>query len=66
MNVLYVHLKRNQNLNITLSPKAGGSFGKEVLFSALKLVANAVFPRWSFLIVVMEKEGNAKREKDEM
>lgn len=33
-------------------------------FSAMKLVAKTVFARWSFLIVVIEREGegNARRE----
>ena len=65
MNVLCIHLKINQSLNVTLLPKAVGSFGKEMLFSGLKLVAKAVFPRRS-LTVATEKEGNAKRERDEM
>ena len=62
MNVLCIHLKINQSLNITLLPKAVGSFGKEMLFSGLKLLAKAVFPRRS-LTVVMEKEENARRER---
>lgn len=61
MNVLCIHLKINQSLNVTLLPKAVGSFGKEMLFSGLKLVSKAVFPRRS-LTVATEKEGNARRE----
>ena len=63
MNVLCIHLKIKQSLNITLLPKAVGSFGKEMLFSGLKLLAKAVFPRRS-LTVVMEKEENARRERE--
>ena len=63
-----VHFQINQNLNVNLSSKAGGFFGKEELFSATKSVAKTVFPRQFFLIVVIGKEGNgnARRKKNEM
>lgn len=60
--MLYVNFKINKNLNVTLSPKAAGSFVKEVIFSATRSVAKTAFPRQS----LKEGEGNSRRENVEM
>lgn len=41
----------------------GGSFVKEMVFPAVKAVSKAAFPRQSFLIVVIERQGMGTLEE---
>lgn len=46
--------------------KLGALFGKEMVFSATKSVAETVFPRQSFLVVAERREGGGNAKKGGM